>query len=369
MELRMPHIRTTATAVEKLKAEAKGLSKTARILLTSAREQVARQAGYDNWKHVTVCAAETLRAPWEVGLPRAIEAFLAEHLANNPSSPATAAALTTGLVFALDVKDAEGLRHPDGVRECEDAMPAVATDVARHYYSANDGFDGSDDDDVLMFCTDELSNYRFFRYAGPRSGASLNDAFADVLAGYFFPPEFVWLDGKFIAMSNVDEVKVGEKVVLKTHRAQDGALARSYGHVEPVLASRARARDPVAAEQLARALFQDPVLLGLVDGRYVAAENSAGGGCFAKTSTGDRVCVDATEATSGAVLPVLYELLKQADLQPAPAAMQADVSINGTELCLSVVLPPVSEIASWSAIHRSAVKDSVRRPISLSLTL
>src|SRR5688572_5281942 len=115
MELRMPHIRTTATAVEKLKAEAKRLSKTSRILLTSAREQVARQAGYDNWKHVTVCAAETLREPREVGLPRAIEAFLVEHLADNPPSPATAAALATGLVFALDVKDAEGLRHPDGV--------------------------------------------------------------------------------------------------------------------------------------------------------------------------------------------------------------------------------------------------------------
>lgn len=92
----MPHIRTTATAVEKLKAEAKRLSKTSKTLLASARELVARQAGYDNWKHVTVCAAETARAPREVDLPRAIEAFLAEHLAGNPPSPATAAALATG---------------------------------------------------------------------------------------------------------------------------------------------------------------------------------------------------------------------------------------------------------------------------------
>jgi hypothetical protein len=45
MEPRLRHIRTTATAVEELKLEARQLSKKTRSPLTTARELVAKKAG------------------------------------------------------------------------------------------------------------------------------------------------------------------------------------------------------------------------------------------------------------------------------------------------------------------------------------
>lgn len=59
----MHHIPTTATAVEKLRLEAKSYRKANGCRFNEALEIIAVQAGYTSWKHVTVCAAATPRAP------------------------------------------------------------------------------------------------------------------------------------------------------------------------------------------------------------------------------------------------------------------------------------------------------------------
>lgn len=53
----MDYINTTHTAVQKLKREAKLRRKTSNVPLNEALEEVARESGYSNWKHVTVCLA------------------------------------------------------------------------------------------------------------------------------------------------------------------------------------------------------------------------------------------------------------------------------------------------------------------------
>ncbi|SEM04671.1 hypothetical protein SAMN05518845_11581 [Variovorax sp. YR750] len=57
----MAFIHTTATAVEKLKQRAKQLRKASgtTIPLASFQDEVAKQAGYHHWKHVTVCLAKS----------------------------------------------------------------------------------------------------------------------------------------------------------------------------------------------------------------------------------------------------------------------------------------------------------------------
>ena len=55
----MNYIPTTATAVEKLNREAKSRRKYTGTTLAAALDEVAVEAGYGNWKHVTECAAYT----------------------------------------------------------------------------------------------------------------------------------------------------------------------------------------------------------------------------------------------------------------------------------------------------------------------
>jgi hypothetical protein len=57
----MHHIRTTATAVKKLKLAAKAYRDAHGCQLAHALEAVARQSGYANWTHVTECAKATAR--------------------------------------------------------------------------------------------------------------------------------------------------------------------------------------------------------------------------------------------------------------------------------------------------------------------
>ena len=75
----MKFIPTTATAVEKLKRSAKNLRNETRTSLAVALESIAKSAGYDNWKHVTVCQEQTTSQPKDdVHFPKVLYDFLAQ---------------------------------------------------------------------------------------------------------------------------------------------------------------------------------------------------------------------------------------------------------------------------------------------------
>lgn len=58
----MKHIDTTATAIRKIKSEAKKIKLEQGITLSQALEISAKQAGYDDFHHATNCAANTQKA-------------------------------------------------------------------------------------------------------------------------------------------------------------------------------------------------------------------------------------------------------------------------------------------------------------------
>jgi hypothetical protein len=64
----MKHIDTTATQVRKIKSEAKKIKIEQNIKLSQALEISAKKAGYDNFHHVTHCAANTHQTPTFKGL-------------------------------------------------------------------------------------------------------------------------------------------------------------------------------------------------------------------------------------------------------------------------------------------------------------
>jgi hypothetical protein len=80
----MIHIPTSASKVAKLKKLAKAQCKVLGIPLQQAQDVVAREHGYQHWKHLTVCAAATSAPPTETlkpaspGKPSLMEEF--DHL-------------------------------------------------------------------------------------------------------------------------------------------------------------------------------------------------------------------------------------------------------------------------------------------------
>jgi hypothetical protein len=223
----LEHIPTTATAVEKLKRLAKNRRKSTGEFLAAALDTVALESGYSSWKHVTVCQAATApssRAPDPSG--DAITSFLAEQRASQPALPNTAQAMATGLVFAIDIKDASEVRpdsDPD-VHECDDALAFLAGDMwsasVRRDLEESDGAGNlgkeQDPEELLQEFIDFIGNYRFFRYSGELVPKSLDDAFSAVFREYFFPPTHVWISGTFFDMADVPEVRRDGRVVFST---------------------------------------------------------------------------------------------------------------------------------------------------------
>jgi hypothetical protein len=228
-------IPTTVTATEKLKRHAKTQRKGTGSSLATALDAIAKEQGYINWKHVTWCAEQTKSAPQTAqALPAILAQFLVEVTRDNPPTPETKSTFQSGLVFAVDVKEADDVVLGDDVVPCEDGSPLAAADMWRVYVHVKDDETGTslvqdlDEEALLEAAREYLMDYRFFRYTGAHAPASLNDAFARVLGRNFFPPTHVWLKGQFLDMEDVPEVQVDGQVV---YSSASGGAYRSYSPI------------------------------------------------------------------------------------------------------------------------------------------
>lgn len=363
----MRHIPTTRTAVERLKQEAKRL-RNAGISLLAAREQAAKAAGYEGWKHVTVCAA-AMQAANQISLPDTLERFLADERQSTLLSTEAAVALTRGVVFAMDVKDATNTRFDEDVLEFDEALPYLAADVLRSYLAEDRELLDLHDDDLLQYSAEHLSNYRFFRYTGSRSGATLDDAFADVLGRHFFAPEFVWVDGKCHDMSAVENVTVDGQVLYSSGRNADGLTFATYrplrGTTQVPIDSPPGGAQRRHAENLLKEIFQIEELAGLLDDTFIAVYNSESGRVFGELADGSTF--PANDRLDGYVASRLTQLLRA--LGENPAVQEADVEVNGTPFCLTLLVPPVVTKTAWTISARSAVSDEAQRPIAARIRL
>lgn len=234
----MKFIPTTATAAGQLRRRAKAERKKTGVSLAAALDDVARASGYDSWKHVTACLERTPASREALApLPDVLAQYLAAIAKARPPSDASRQAFASGLAFAFDVKEAEsGL--DDDVVFCDDAWPIAGADLLRVFAHEKDGggdlslaerlAEEPDLRELLYEVEDELMNWRLLRYAGPRIFATLDEAFAGVLGGFFFPPSYVWLGGRFHDMRKVPTVRVGGRVVYTSSPTNDGGVMRAY---------------------------------------------------------------------------------------------------------------------------------------------
>lgn len=221
-ERTMEFISTTATAAEKLKRLAKTLRKTTNTSLAIVLDAVAKQHGYEHWKHVTVCLEQTASASRSKPLPDSLKDLLHRAAARNPASVESQKAFIQGFVFAMDVKDAEELSLTSEYAECDDGWYLAAKYLWRglvHYRDDETGttlFETQSPEDLASTALDDLQNYRLFRYLGAAAPASFEEAYKQISELSFFPPTHIWLGGNFIDIGEVPEIRVDGEVVLST---------------------------------------------------------------------------------------------------------------------------------------------------------
>jgi hypothetical protein len=233
----MKFIPITATAVDRLRRRAKTWSKQAGVSPVPALDDVARAGGYETWKHVTACLEQTPASGETPGpLPEVLAQYLTAIAKATPPSLDSRQAFAAGLAFAFDARLIDG-RLDDDVVFCDDAWPIAGADLLRLFAHRKE----SDDDlsfterlaEAADLCElsdeveDELLNWSLLRYTGTRVFATLDEAFAGVLGGFFFAPSYVWLGGRFHDMRKVPEVRVGARVVYATWPTDDGGRMRS----------------------------------------------------------------------------------------------------------------------------------------------
>lgn len=222
----MEFIPTTATAADKIKRLAKTLRKTTKTSLAVALDTVAKQHGYQHWKHVTLCQAQTAALRQSKPLPNDIEAFLNESAEANPILSTTQEAFDHGFVFAMDVKDAQDLVLQGDYEELEDGWQVAARNLWYSLIHSRDDetgttlFETCPQDELLQIVLDDQSNYRFFRFTGATIPASLEAAYRAIRQMSFFPPTHIWLGGRYIDIQEVPEIKVDGQVVLSNLAAR-----------------------------------------------------------------------------------------------------------------------------------------------------
>lgn len=221
----MEFIPTTATAAEKLKRLAKQQRKCTGLPLAAELDATARANGYISWKHVAVCMKQTsARGMHTADLPNVLRLYLADVVRDTPPLAVSSEAARTGLVFAMDVKETDQTTLNGNIVECDDLWPVLARDIWRGliYEKENDSdlalVERLEPRELLRTAQEDLLNYRFYRLVGV-TPATLEDAFAQVFAHYFFHPQFVWLRGKYIDMAAVGDVRVDGRLVHVTTEA------------------------------------------------------------------------------------------------------------------------------------------------------
>lgn len=225
-ERTMEFISTTATAAEKLKRLAKTLRKTTGTSLAVALDAVAKQHGYEHWKHVTVCFEQTVSLSLSLSrskpLPDSLKDLLDRAATHHPASAESQKAFSHGFVFAMDVKNAEELSLTSEYAECDDGWYLAARDLWRglvHYRDDETGatlFETQSPEDLASTALDDLQNYRLFRYFGAAAPTSREEAYKQTHQLSFFPPTHFWLNGRFIDMGEVPEIQVDGQVVFST---------------------------------------------------------------------------------------------------------------------------------------------------------
>jgi hypothetical protein len=192
-------------SVDQVKRNAKRYSKEQGLPFNKALDLLAREAlGLPDIEIHWAEALKSLEVAAEVLAPR--ERSLSEIPPENVTvvTDNERAFFTKGIVVALDIKDASEFRDTGPwVEDDGFGMFLIPTllSLSAHYGAEEDGYKipkGSD----WEWALESLHEKCLYRYAGEKKLSSIEEVIEDICKRNFFPPMFVWINGKLIPDPN-----------------------------------------------------------------------------------------------------------------------------------------------------------------------
>ncbi|NOT65590.1 MAG: hypothetical protein HOP06_06155 [Methylotenera sp.] len=175
-------------SVSILRKKAKIITRETGIQLHAALDQVAVDAGFNHWHHVV--ESEEI-------------AILCE------------SALNSGLIIALDIKDALEFFDEKGRFSNEHDNQLQALLLNRFIQEWKDSTDEEeetirgafmDDERIKELAMDKLSNLSFMLYKPKKLPSTIDDAIEITSECCFFPAMYIWFKGQFYNSHKLDEL-------------------------------------------------------------------------------------------------------------------------------------------------------------------
>lgn len=162
--------------IEKFKQRARKLKQESKITHTEALDLVAKEAGLHHWHHV---------------------------IESSKIFEQTETAYRSGIIIAMDVKEAEEFKDPSGGFVKDPFVDYLCRDDLYWDYVKTIDEDGIplrekySEEKLKVYAGDDLSNYVFFRYTKDILPGSIEEVKALARKCSFWQPTFIWFKGSF----------------------------------------------------------------------------------------------------------------------------------------------------------------------------
>ncbi len=207
-------IYTTHTALLTIKKAAKKSVKQSNktLKLSIALDAVAREHGYDDFRHANECFKRT---PNDIlkdtpALPTEYKTWAKAMCEQIVVSEATQALFSNGFLFGFNDKDADTECDPAIFVECPDAVSLIFDDMARDRLFLEDEesqikhIDNYSIEDNQEYIIDDMNRLRYFvpsPDSAPRNIPELKGFLKD---NVFFYPEIIWFKKRLVWQRFVD---------------------------------------------------------------------------------------------------------------------------------------------------------------------
>ncbi|BBL22353.1 MULTISPECIES: hypothetical protein [Acinetobacter] len=202
----MKHIKTTATAISKIKSTAKKIKVTQDIQHTKALDIAAKEAGYEHYHHAVTCAAKTLedknkqhkaaeiyRVTDE--FRNQVNAIFKERTALKATFETAPDHFATGCLFAMDDMESELLNINNVVVRCPPPNVKQTEKLLNLYMKRYEREDEESPKEYLRSFLDYLAELNFCKFFDIGELKTVEDVLKEVGKHSFWMPEVVVING------------------------------------------------------------------------------------------------------------------------------------------------------------------------------
>ena len=228
---------STSPSLFELKGKARTLQQQLSCKLHVAQQMVANSHGFRNWQTLSAMLStnqfEKKKAESDsFAMPQSIFGFIEE--LENEASQNEKLNFNKSVYFSLDIKDAMNFDVRNDFEETTPNLFARSLLLRQWnlYISGDPDFHGIEEfgigvkalqkEELLRsfdpdeFCDSFMQDqmeYTIFRYTEPRPAITFEQAYALAMERCFFHPSFMWMNGTFIDLGSIPEIKVDGQVV------------------------------------------------------------------------------------------------------------------------------------------------------------